>query len=51
MVLWNGLKIQQDPDVGSDGTGGQFGIVPGQAVDVFIDATAKKQSAPGPEKR
>ncbi|MBX3388271.1 MAG: efflux RND transporter periplasmic adaptor subunit [Phycisphaeraceae bacterium] len=37
--------------VGNDGTGGSFGIVPGQAVDVFFDATAKKQSAPGPEKR
>lgn len=42
--------------VGTDGTGGAFGIVPGQAVDVFFDATAKqsgasKPSAPGPEKR
>lgn len=37
--------------VGSDGTGGAFGIVPGQAVDVFFDATAKPPSNPGPEKR
>ncbi|MBS0189110.1 MAG: efflux RND transporter periplasmic adaptor subunit [Planctomycetes bacterium] len=30
--------------VGTDGTGGSFGIVPGQAVDVFIDASAKAAS-------
>lgn len=29
--------------VGTDGTGGAFGIVPGQAVDVFFDATNKEK--------
>lgn len=37
--------------IGNDGVSGTMGIVPGQAVDVFFDATAKKQSDTGPEKR
>lgn len=36
--------------VGNDGTGGSFGIVPGQAIDVFIDATSKLPSADGSKK-
>lgn len=36
---------------GTDGTGGGFGIVPGQAVDVFFDATSKQSSPGGSKKR